>query len=246
MAHPPARDGTVVRVRAGLGAVALAGLLVSPGPAAAGDAELANLVGSYLKAGVEQAPGVVTARAYVEPTRPTAASAPQPDVSVVLLPYSAPIDAELDAVKVGLRDSVDGYARAVTRIEGARVDYERALLAAGGGALVRSEITDAQGVARVGDLPAGEWLVLAWREAGHMAKRFKLRDQDAKRYPHVPSNVTYSIVTYWRVRVTVRPAETVEIAMSDRNVWMTAPRQEAGSPVQPRSPATGEGSRHRR
>jgi hypothetical protein len=199
-------------------------------------------VGAYLKAGAEQAPGAVAARAYVEPTRPTAAPAPQPDVSVVLLPYSAAFEAELDAVKAGLRDSVDGYARGATRIEATRVNYERALLAAGGGALVRSEITDAQGGARVGDVPAGEWLVLAWREGGHMAKRFKLRDQDAKRYPHVPSNVTYSIVTYWRVRVAVRPAETVEIAMSDRNAWMTAGRQETGSPVLPRPPAAGGGS----
>jgi hypothetical protein len=233
----------MLRARAGLIALALAGLLLSPGPGPAADVDLTDLVGAYLKAGAEQAPGAVAARAYVEPTRPTAAPAPQPDVSVVLLPYSAAFEAELDAVKAGLRDSVDGYARAATRIEATRVDYERALLAAGGGALVRSEITDAQGGVRVGDVPAGEWLVLAWREGGHMAKRFKLRDQDTKRYPHVPSSVTYSIVTYWRARVAVRPAETVEVAMSDRNAWMTAARQEAGSPAPPRP---GGGSRERR
>ncbi|HEX9747392.1 MAG TPA: hypothetical protein VGB86_03200 [Methylomirabilota bacterium] len=232
----------MLRARAGLVALALAGLRLCSGPGSAADVDLTDLVGAYLKAGAEQAPGVVAARAYVEPARPTAAPAPQPDVSVVLLPYSAAFEAELDAVKAGLRDSVDGYARGATRIEATRVNYERALLAAGGGALVRSEITDAQGGARVGDVPAGEWLVLAWREGGHMAKRFKLRDQDAKRYPHVPSNVTYSIVTYWRVRVAVRPAETVEIAMSDRNAWMTAGRQETGSPVLPRPPAAGGGS----
>ncbi|HEY7437079.1 MAG TPA: hypothetical protein VIE41_18205 [Methylomirabilota bacterium] len=226
-------------------ALALAGLLVSAGPGSAADADLTELVGGYLKAGAEQAPGVVAARAYLEPVRPTAAQAPQPDVSVVLLPYSAALEAELDAVKAGLRDSVDGYTRAVARIEGARVDFERSLLAAGGGALVRSEITDAQGMARVGDVPAGEWLVLAWREGGHTTKRFRLRDQDAKRYPHVPSNVTYSIVTYWRARVTVRPGETVEVVMSDRNAWMSAARQEAGSPVPARPPAAGAGSRKR-
>ena len=232
----------MLRARAGLVALALAGLRLCSGPGSAADVDLTDLVGAYLKAGAEQAPGVVAARAYVEPARPTATPAPQPDVSVVLLPYSAAFEAELDAVKAGLRDSVDGYARGATRIEATRVNYERALLAAGGGALVRSEITDAQGGARVGDVPAGEWLVLAWREGGHMAKRFKLRDQDAKRYPHVPSRVTYSIVTYWRVRVAVRPAETVEIAMSDRNAWMTAGRQETGSPVLPRPPAAGGGS----
>jgi hypothetical protein len=246
MAHPPAGGGVVVRGRAGLGALALAGLLLSPDQGPAADGDLAELVRAYLKTGAEQAPGAVAARAYVEPTHRSAAPAPQPDVSVVLLPYSPALEVELDAVKAGLRDSVDAYTRAVGRIETARVDYERALLAAGGGALVRSEITDAQGGARVADVPAGEWLVLAWREAGHTAKRFKLRDQDAKRYPHVPSNVTYSLVTYWRMRVTVKPAETVEIAMSDRNAWMTGPRQEAGSPAPPRPPTSGKDSQKRR
>lgn len=231
-----------MKARAGL--IAL-GLLLSPASLRAADVDLTDLVRAYLKTGLEQAPGVVVARAYVEPTRPTADPAPQPDVSVVLLPYSAALEAELDAVKAGLRDSVDNYARAVTRIETARVEYERALLAAGGGALVRSGITDAQGGARVSDVPAGEWLVLAWREGGHTAKRFKLRDQDAKRYPHVPSNVTYSVVTYWRMRVAVPPSETVEIAMSDRNAWMTAARQEAGSPVPPRRPGSSGGSQKR-
>ena len=178
MAHAPARGRAVLRTRAAL--IAL-GLLLSPVPGPAADGDLADLVRAYLKTGAEQAPGVVAARAYVEATRPTASPAPQPAVSVVLVPYSAALEAELDAVKAGLRDSVDAYAGAVARIETARVDYERALLAAGGGALVRSEITDAQGGAQVGDVPAGEWLILAWREGGHTAKRFKLRDQDTKR-----------------------------------------------------------------
>ena len=88
----------------------------------------------------------------------------------------------------------------MARIETARVDYERALVGAGGGELVRSAVTDAQGAARVGEVPVGEWLVLAWREGGHLSKRFRLRDQDARRYPHISSNVTYSVVTYWRMR----------------------------------------------
>ncbi len=235
-----------MRGRAALAALGLTGLLLSPALGPAADGELTELVGAYLKTGAEQAPGVLVARAYVEPIRPSAASAPQPDVSVVLLPYSAALEAELDAVKEGLRDSVDTYARAVTRIETARVDYERALVAAGGGALVRRGITDAQGGARVADLPAGDWLVLAWQEGGHTAKRFKLRDQDAKRYPQIPSNVTYSLVTYWRMRVAVKPGETVEIAMNDRNAWMTGARQEAGSPAPSRAPAGKKDSQKRR
>ncbi|MGH7383610.1 MAG: hypothetical protein ACREKG_00420 [Candidatus Rokuibacteriota bacterium] len=232
--------------RGGLIALIVAGLLLNPGSGSAGATDLTDLVGAYLKTRAGQAPGAVAARAYVEPTRPTAAPAPQPDVSIVLLPYSPTLEAELDAVKAGQRDSIDAYAGAVTRIETARVGYERALVKAGGGALVRSGITDAQGNARLGDVPAGEWLLLAWREGGHMAKRFKVRDQDAKRYPNAPTNVTYSVVTYWRVRVAVRPAETAEIAMNDRNAWMTGVRQERGNPVRADPPATDAGSQNRR
>lgn len=212
--------------RAGRSALVIAGLLLVVVPGRAADADLEALVAAYLKTGREQAPGAVAARAYVEPTRPTAGPTPQPDVSVVLLPYSPRLEADLDAVKAGLRDSVDAYTRAVGRVESARVAYERALVGAGGGALVRSQVTDAQGAARLGDVPAGDWLLLAWQEGGHAAKHFRLRDQDAKRYPHVPTNVTYSIVTYWRSRLTVGPSRTVEITLTDRNPWMTAGRQE--------------------
>jgi hypothetical protein len=226
--------------------LAVAGLLLTAGSGPAAEPDLAALVAAYLKSGSEQAPGVVTARAYVEATRPAAAPAPWPDVSVVLLPYSGQLEAELDAVKAGLRDSVDAYTRAVARVESTRVDYERALVAAGGGALVRNERTDAQGAVRLADVPAGDWLLLAWRESGHTGKRFKLRDQDAKRYPQIPTNVTYSIVTYWRSRIAVRPAQTVEVTMSDRNAWMTAARQESGNPVPSRPPATQPGLPERR
>ncbi|HSB40385.1 MAG TPA: hypothetical protein VLK28_01020 [Methylomirabilota bacterium] len=217
-------------------ALVAAVLMLAVGSGGAVGPDLADLVAAYLRAGAEQAPGAVSVRAYLEPTRPTAPPTPRPDVSVVLLPYSAQLEAELDAVKAGLRDSVDAYPRAVGRVETARIEYERALVAAGGGALVRSETTDGRGDARLGDLPPGDWLLLAWREGGHHTRRFKLRDQDAKRYPSVPTNVTYSTVTYWRSRLAVRPGETVEVTMSDRNEWMTGGRHESGAPTPARRP----------
>jgi hypothetical protein len=48
------------------------------------------------------------------------------------------------------------------------------------------------------------------------------------------------------MRVAVRPDETVEIAMNDRNTWMTGARQEAGSPVAPRPPTTGKDSQNQK
>ena len=211
--------------------------LVLAGSAMAAASDVAALVEPYQRASREQSLGIVAAKAYVEPTRGSVEPTPQPAVSLVLLPYSPAFEADLDAVKAGLRDSVDSYTRAVGAIESARVDYEQALVEAGAGELVRNEATDARGLAEVTGLPTGDWVLLAWREGGHQSKQHKIREPDLKRYPDVPSAVTYSMVTYWRSRVTVRRGETVEVSMSDRNVWMTAPRQEGGTPKPPR-PAT--------
>jgi len=208
--------------------------LVVAGSAMAAVTDLGALVEPYRKASGEQALGIVAAKAYTEPSRGSAEPTPQTAVSLVLLPYSAAFEADLDAVKAGLRVSVDSYTRAVGAIEAARVDYEKGLVAVGAGELVRNEATDTRGLAEITGLPAGDWVVLAWREGGHQSKQHKVRDLDAKLYPDIPSTVTYSMVTYWRSRVTVRKGETVEVSLSDRNIWMTAPRQEGGTPKPPR------------
>jgi hypothetical protein len=225
--------------------LALAGaLLLIAGPGFSADDSVARLAAPYLQARSERALGTVTATAYVETVRPNADPAPRPSVSVTLLPYSAAFEAELDAAKEGLRDSPDAYVQTVARIEAARVDYESGLVAAGAGELVRTEMTSAQGTAALGDVPAGDWLVLAWREGGHLSKRFKLRETEASRFPNVTTSVTYSVVTFWRARVVVRAGETAEVTMHDRNVWLTAARQEGGTPVTPRRPP-GSGTKRR-
>jgi hypothetical protein len=245
VADASAGRGVVSRTCLGWWSLLLAGaLLFLPGSELAADESVGGLVAPYLRARSDRALGAVAAKAYAEPARPNAAPTPQPSVSVTAVPYSAAFEAELDAAKAGLRDSVDAYLQAVTRIEAARVDYERGLVAAGAGELVRTQLTDAGGLAQLGDLPAGDWLVLAWREGGHLSKRFKLRDTEASRYPNVPTNVAYSVVTFWRARVAVRAGETAEITMHDRNVWLTAARQEGGTPVTPRRPA-GSGTKRR-
>jgi hypothetical protein len=47
-------------------------------------------------------------------------------MAVTLVPYSAVSEAQLDAVKSGIRDSVDGCVKAVARVGTARVDYQTA------------------------------------------------------------------------------------------------------------------------
>lgn len=200
-------------------------------PARAGDS--GELVAPLLRARETGAVGEVSGQAWAEPARPGGPPVPDRSVSVLLLPYSAELEAQLDAVKSGQRDSLKDYADAATRVEAARAGYESALRFAGGGELIRGEVTDGQGRMRLSGVPAGDWLLLAWKELGHSAKRIRLRPRDARKYPDVPTSVDYSMVSYWRLRVTVRAGETTEATLTDRNVWMTASKEERRFPDQP-------------
>ena len=106
MAHPAPRDGALVTGSRRPGRARPGWAAAEPGPRAGrGRGPSRTSWGPTSRPDAGQALGVVAARAYVEPTRPTAPPTPQPDVSVTLLPYSAALEAELDAVKAGLRDS---------------------------------------------------------------------------------------------------------------------------------------------
>lgn len=200
-------------------------------PAGAGDP--GELVTSLLRARDAGAVGEVRCQALAEPSRPSAPPAPDRSVSVMLLPYSAELEAQLDAVKSGQRDSLKDFADAAGRIEAARTNYESALRFAGGGELIRGDVTDDQGRIRLTDLPAGDWLLVAWKDLGHSAKRYRLQKGETRKYPDVPTSVGYSMVTYWRLRVTVRAKEASEITLTDRNVWITALKEERQFPDQP-------------
>jgi hypothetical protein len=244
LAYPAAGGGLLSRARRVAAALAVAGLLLGVGPGRATEDSLAELVAPYLKARDQKSLGTVAASALADPPRPSGDAIPQPSVTITVLPFRAGFQTELDAAKAGLRESVDDYVHTVGRIETARIDYERALLEVGAGDLVRTGLTDAQGAVRLADLPVGDWLVLAWREGGHLTKKFRLRGDETAKFPNVPTSVTYSVVTFWRTRVAVRAGEITEIVLNDRNVWLSAARQEGGTPVPPRVP-TKSGNKRR-
>ncbi len=210
------------------------GLLLAAaiGPVAARAGDLGELVTPLLRARDAGALGDVRCQAWAEPSRPGAPPAPDRSVSVMLLPYSAELEAQLDAVKSGQRDSLKDFGDAAGRIEVARTNYESALRFAGGGELIRGDVTDDQGRIRLTSLPAGDWLLLAWKDLGHSTKRYRLQRGETRKYPDVPTSVDYSVVTYWRLRVTVRAKETTETTLTDRNVWITALKEERRFPDQ--------------
>ena len=199
-------------------------VLVGAGPGAAED--MKELIAPYLRARDGHAVGEVAGHAYGDAPRPSAPAVPYAEVSVLLLPYSAGLESELDSVKEHLRDSLGNYMRAGADVTSARTAHESALLWAGGGELIRGEVSDGQGLVRLGGLPIGEWLLLAWREEAHQGRASRLRPQETRGFREVPMSTGHSVVSYWLMRLQVRAGETTSVDFNDRNVWMTAVRED--------------------
>jgi len=201
----------------------LAALVGAP-PVAAED--MKELVVPYLRARDDHAVGEVAGRAYGDPPRPSAPAVPYDGVSVLLLPYSAGLESELDSIKEHLRDSLRNYMQAVTDVTSARTAHESALLWAGGGELIRGEVSDGRGLVGLAGVPIGEWLLLAWREEAHQGKAPRLRPQETRGFRDIPLSTGHSVVSYWLTRLQVRAGETTPVDFNDRNVWMTAVRED--------------------
>ena len=199
-------------------------VLVGAWPGAAED--MKELIAPYLRARDGHAVGDVAGHAYGDAPRPSAPAVPYAGVSVLLLPYSAGLESELDSVKEHLRDSLENYMRAGADVTSARTAHESALLWAGGGELIRGEVSDGQGLVRLGGLPIGEWLLLAWREEAHQGRVSRLRPQETRGFREVPMSTGHSVVSYWLIRLQVRAGETTSVDFNDRNVWMTAVRED--------------------
>ena len=203
-------------------ALGLAVLMGAPPATAQGTREL---IGPYLRALAEPAIGAVAGRAYTDPARPSAPDVPLEGVSVLIFPYSVAFESEIDGIKEHWRDSLTTYMAAVGEVTAARTAYGESLVWAGGGQLVRGEVSDAKGMVKLAGVPAGEWLLLAWRDEPHPSRAAKLRPQETKGFTEIPVSAGYSIVTFWWRRVQVRAAETTSVEFNDRNTWFTGIRE---------------------
>ena len=218
-------------------------LLLSGGLAVAA-ADTAALIAPYLLARDEGRRGTVAGEAYAEPTRPSGPAAPYADVSVVLLPSTPALEAELDRIRVEIRESARAYLGSAERLRDAREGFERELVFSGGGELIRGEVSDAAGRFRFVDVPAGSWLLLAWREAPHAVSARRVPPRDVSGFIGNLEATGYAALEYWRLAVEVRPGESTAVRLHDRSVWVTAVREDKRTPAS-KTPTEGWGSKRR-
>jgi hypothetical protein len=206
-------------------AVFLAALLGLAGWSTAGADDVADLIAPYLRALGEHRLGEVVGRALGDPAHPSAPPVPYEGVSVVLVPHSVGLDSELDEIRDHYRDSLKNYMGAAADLVAARTAYESALVWAGGGELIRGEVSDAQGFVRLTGIPAGEWSLVAWREDMKQERMPRPKQRETKGFRNIPMSVGHSVVRYWIMRLHVGAGETTSVALNDRNVWIAAVRE---------------------
>jgi hypothetical protein len=225
-------------------AAALALGLVAVSVLAAGAGDTAAAIAPYLQARDQGRIGVVTGEAFAEPSRPTGAPTPYPEVSVMLVPSDPGLESELDRVRRAIRESPRAYFAAAAELRALREAYERELVFAGGGELVRGEVSAAAGRFRFADVPAGTWLLLAWREVPHAVSPRRVPLRDAETFVGNTETKGYAAVELWRQAVEVRPGESTGVRLHDRNVWVTVVSEQRHQPV--KTPAEGPGGIMRR
>jgi hypothetical protein len=207
-----------------LAAVLVAALLASIAFAAAA-ADLGNLIAPYLAAREQGAVGTVVGRAYAEASRAGDPPRPYAAVSVLLVPRTPGFEGELAAIKAARRDSPDRFVDADPQIRATRTAFERALIEAGAGALMKGDSTDGTGIFRFADVPEGAWMLLGWQESGGKKTASRSSKSDAIQFPTRPEVVASFTVVYWLLPLDVRAGEETQVRLHDRNTWLTAIRE---------------------
>ena len=195
---------------------------------------LVPLSGTWAGAGADAAAPYVAAReagrlgsvhalALADAARPSLAPTPVEGVTVAILPWSGDVEARLDAIKAGTRGSMEGFMAAASAVRAALTAWERDLSAAGGPSLPQRATTDGTGSVRFGGVPAGDWLLVAWREETTRTERAaKLPKRDRGGFVVAPEVAGHTLVRYWRSRLSVVEGQTAEATLTDRGVWLSA------------------------
>lgn len=179
--------------------------------------------------------GTLSGTAVIEPRKPREAPTPWGAISVVLLPASPRLLADLEAVKTHARDSAKHYLEAAGEVRRIKDAYELALVQAGAADLILRAATDAHGRFELPRVPAGEWVLLAWYEELHQQKVRRVSPKDARGvFLLEPLPSGYRAVTYWLLTRAAEAGGEIKVELTDRNPWMRGVIEEKTQGVIPK------------
>ena len=136
------RRGRIGSGQRAIGLIIAITLAAAPPGAGAGRRRSSSLLEASRDARTRGALGDVSGRIYDEPARRNAPDRPRASVPIVLLPLHGARAAEIEAVKVDARRSMDRYRAIAAEIDSLQQRYEAAIRSAGGEDLIQRAITD--------------------------------------------------------------------------------------------------------
>jgi len=209
LAHPPARLGARVIV-----ATTVVVLLLASGAEA-----LDVVVAPYRQAAQAGEVGTVTGRVYAESRRPSGPARPLAGATVTLLPRSPALLASFQRLKEDARRSAKAFAAAAPAMRRVQESYERELVQAGVPDLAPRIAVTPEGAFRLTDVPAGDWVVVAWQSLPVDVAAAKAPSREHNVYRLEGRMTGFQAVTIWLREVTVARGETVSVELTDRNEW---------------------------
>ncbi len=174
--------------------------LALAGSAAALDVEIAP----YQQAAQARRVGVVTGRVYEESRKPSGPVRPLAGASVILVPRSAALLASLERFKEDARGSSRAFSAAAPAMRQAQDAYERELVVAGAPDLASRVAVTPDGAFRLADVPAGEWVLLAWHSTPVDVSAPKSRGREHQTYQLGGRTTGFQAVAIWLRELTVR------------------------------------------
>jgi hypothetical protein len=184
-------------------------------PAAAPDTSVER----YRAATREGSTGDLVGRVYEERRKPDARDRPFADTIVTLVPYSATFRSRLETVKRESRESMNGFRQAVPNIRQVREAYEAALWEQGAGDLILAAPVGADGTFRLDAMPAGHWLLLAWRAEFVERAGLGQTAEEQRVYTKTPRLKGFYRVAVWLREIDVAVRATDSVELTDRGAW---------------------------
>jgi hypothetical protein len=185
---------------------------------------MALAVGAPAAAEETKAAGLLWGRIAVEEESPEGPWTPLVGVEVRLYPYAPEVAGDLEAIRQGARNSGSAYDAAVAEMERRLEAYTERLPKDA----VRHTNTDPAGLFVFDDLPAGEWLVIAFRITAYRTVQTRpiqprpRRGQGGDTFLPQDRRPAKE-VEVWVSRVRVGPGDRARLALTDRSRFLVGP-----------------------
>ncbi len=175
----------------------------------------------YLKALTAGNVSTVTGRVYEERRRPQEPDRPIASTVIMLVPRSGAVLQRLASLKLGARDNATAFRSAAAEMRRVKNDYETAIWQAGAPHLAPVVAAAADGSFRIPDVPAGQWMLIAWHADHEGAAAPKRSKREEKLYTAGRRLIGFDTVQVWVREIIVDRGTSEPVELNDRNVWFS-------------------------